>query len=44
MTVHGRLEGIERLMTTIDRILNKCLEDEKMTKAVLNILKSFIAR
>ena len=43
-TVHSRLAGIERLMTTIDRILNKCLEDEKMTKAVLNILKSFIAK
>jgi DNA-binding transcriptional regulator GbsR (MarR family) len=41
---HRRLAGIERLMTTIDRILNKCLEDEKMTKAVLNILKSFIAK
>jgi DNA-binding transcriptional regulator GbsR (MarR family) len=43
-TVHRRLTGIERLMTTIDRIVNKCLEDEKMTKAVLNILKSFIAK
>lgn len=42
--VHRRLTGIERLMTTIDRILDKCLEDEKMTKAVLNILKSFIAK
>jgi DNA-binding transcriptional regulator GbsR (MarR family) len=43
-SVHNRLTGIERMMTTIDRILNKCLEDEKMTKAVLNILKGFIAR
>ena len=42
--VHRRLTGIERLMTTIDRILNKCLDDEKMTKAVLNLLKSFIAK
>jgi DNA-binding transcriptional regulator GbsR (MarR family) len=43
-TVHRRLTGIERLMTTIDRILDKCLDDEKMTKAVLNLLKSFIAK
>ena len=41
-TVHRRLTGIERMMTTIDRIMNKVLEDEKMTKAVLNILKSFV--
>jgi hypothetical protein len=31
-------------MTTIDRIMNKILEDEKMTKAVLNILKGFVAK
>lgn len=43
-TVHRRLDGIERLLTTMDRILNKCLKDEKMTKAVLNILKSFVAK
>jgi DNA-binding transcriptional regulator GbsR (MarR family) len=43
-TVHRRLTGIERLMTTIDRIMNKILEDEKMTKAVLNILKGFVAK
>lgn len=43
-TVHRRLTGIERMMTTIDRIMNKILEDEKMTKAVLNILKGFIAK
>jgi len=42
--VHERLTDFERLMTTIDSILTKCLEDEKMTKAVLNLLKSFIAR
>ena len=41
---HRRLTGIERMMTTIDRILNKILEDEKMTKAVLNILKGFVAK
>jgi len=41
-TVHRRLTGIERMMTTIDRIMNKILEDEKMTKAVLNILKGFV--
>jgi DNA-binding transcriptional regulator GbsR (MarR family) len=41
--VHDRLVGIERLLSTVDRILNKCFQDEKMTKAVLNILKSFIA-
>jgi hypothetical protein len=35
---------LERLLTTIDKILSKCLEDEKMTKAVLNILKGFVAR
>jgi DNA-binding transcriptional regulator GbsR (MarR family) len=40
--VHRRLTGIERMMTTIDRIMNKVLEDEKMTKAVLNILKGFV--
>jgi len=43
-TVHRRLTGIERMMTTIDRIMNKILEDEKMTKAVLNILKGFVAK
>jgi DNA-binding transcriptional regulator GbsR (MarR family) len=43
-TAHRRLTGIERMMTTIDRIMNKVLEDEKMTKAVLNILKGFVAR
>jgi DNA-binding transcriptional regulator GbsR (MarR family) len=43
-SVHARLTDFERLMTTIDRILSKCLEDEKMTRAVLNLLKSFIAR
>lgn len=43
-TVHRRLAGIERMMTTIDRIMNKILEDEKMTKAVLNILKGFVAK
>jgi DNA-binding transcriptional regulator GbsR (MarR family) len=43
-TVHRRLTGIERLMTTIDRIMSKCLENEKMTKAVLNILKGFVAK
>ena len=43
-TVHRRLTGIERMMTTIDRIMNKILEDEKMTKAVLGILKGFVAR
>lgn len=43
-TCHRRLTGIERMMTTIDRIMNKVLEDEKMTKAVLNILKGFVAR
>jgi len=42
--VQARLRGLERLLTTIDKILNKCLEDEKMTKAVLNILKGFVAR
>jgi DNA-binding transcriptional regulator GbsR (MarR family) len=42
--VHARLTDFERLMTTIDRILTKCLEDEKMTRAVLNLLKSFIAK
>jgi DNA-binding transcriptional regulator GbsR (MarR family) len=42
--VHERLTDFERLMTTIDRILTKCLDDEKMTRAVLNLLKSFIAR
>ncbi len=41
---HRRLTGIERMMTTIDRILNKVLEDERMTKAVLNILKGFVAK
>jgi DNA-binding transcriptional regulator GbsR (MarR family) len=41
-TVHRRLTGIERMMSTLDRILNKVLEDEKMTKAVLNILKGFV--
>jgi DNA-binding transcriptional regulator GbsR (MarR family) len=41
-TVHRRLTGIERMMSTIDRIMNKILEDEKMTKAVLNILKGFV--
>ncbi len=41
---HRRLTGIERMMTTIDRIMNKILEDEKMTKAVLNILKGFVAK
>jgi DNA-binding transcriptional regulator GbsR (MarR family) len=44
MTVHRRLTGIERMMTTIDRIMNKVLEDERMTKAVLNILKGFVAK
>ena len=43
-TVHRRLTGIERMMTTIDRIMNKILQDEKMTKAVLNILKGFVAK
>jgi DNA-binding transcriptional regulator GbsR (MarR family) len=43
-TTHTRLTGIERMMTTLDRILNKILEDEKMTKAVLNILKGFVSR
>jgi DNA-binding transcriptional regulator GbsR (MarR family) len=43
-TVHMRLRGLERLLTTIDRILGKCLEDEKMTKAVLNILRGFVAK
>jgi len=42
--VQARLRGLERLLTTIDKILNKCLGDEKMTKAVLNILKGFVAR
>jgi DNA-binding transcriptional regulator GbsR (MarR family) len=42
--VQARLRGLERLLTTIDKILSKCLEDEKMTKAVLNILKGFVAR
>ena len=42
--VHTRLRGLERLLTSIDRILDKCLEDDKMAKAVLNILKGFIAR
>ena len=42
--VHARLRGLERLLTSIDRILNKCLQDDKMTKAVLNILKGFVAR
>jgi DNA-binding transcriptional regulator GbsR (MarR family) len=42
--VQARLRGLERLLTSIDKILNKCLEDEKMTKAVLNILKGFVAR
>ena len=42
--VRARLRGLERLLTTIDKILNKCLEDEKMTRAVLNILKGFVAR
>ncbi len=42
--VHARLRGLERLLTSIDRVLNKCLQDEKMTKAVLNILKGFVAR
>jgi hypothetical protein len=42
--VHTRLVGIERLLTTVDRILSKCFEDEKVTKAVLNILRSFIAK
>ena len=41
---HRRLTGIERMMTTIDRIMNKVLADEKMTKAVLNILKGFVAK
>jgi DNA-binding transcriptional regulator GbsR (MarR family) len=40
--VHRRLTGIEQLLTTVDHILTKCLEDEKMMKAVLGILKSFI--
>lgn len=43
-TVHRRLTEIERLMTTIDRIMNKCLESEKMSRAVINILKGFVAR
>jgi DNA-binding transcriptional regulator GbsR (MarR family) len=42
--VHRRLTGIERMMTTIDRIMNKILEDERMTKAVLNILKGFVSK
>jgi len=42
--VHARLRGLERLLTSVDRILDKCLQDEKMTKAVLNILKGFVAR
>jgi DNA-binding transcriptional regulator GbsR (MarR family) len=42
--VHTRLADLERLMTTIDGILTKCLEDGKMTRAVLNLLKSFIAK
>ena len=41
-TVHKRLVGIERMMSTIDAIMNKVLADEKMTKAVLNILKGFV--
>lgn len=41
---HRRLTDLESLMTTIDRILNKCLESEKMSKAVLGILKGFVAR
>jgi DNA-binding transcriptional regulator GbsR (MarR family) len=43
-TVHSRLKGLEAVMTTIDRVMNKCLADDKMTKAVLNILKSFIVK
>jgi DNA-binding transcriptional regulator GbsR (MarR family) len=42
--VRARLRALERLLTTIDKILNKCLGDEKMTKAVLNILKGFVAK
>ncbi len=42
--VHARLRSLERLLTTVDLILNKCLADEKMTKAVLNILKGFVAK
>jgi DNA-binding transcriptional regulator GbsR (MarR family) len=41
--MHRRLTDFENLMTTIDRILNKCLENEKMSKAVLGILKGFVA-
>ena len=41
---HRRLTDLENLMTTIDRILNKCLENEKMSKAVLGILKGFVAK
>lgn len=41
---HGRLTDIENLMTTVDRILNKCLENEKMSKAVIRILKGFVAK
>lgn len=42
--MHRRLTDIENLMTTIDRILGKCLENEKMSKAVLGILKGFVAK
>ncbi len=41
---HARLTDIENLMTTVDRILNKCLENEKMSKAVIRILKGFVAK
>ncbi|MGD9140805.1 MAG: transcriptional regulator [bacterium] len=41
---HRRLTDVENMMTTIDRILNKCLENEKMSKAVLGILKGFVAK
>jgi DNA-binding transcriptional regulator GbsR (MarR family) len=41
---HKRLTGIEQMMTTIDRVMNKALENERMTKAMLNILKGFVSK
>ena len=39
--IFKRLTQLEVLLTTIDRIMNKLLEDEKKTKTMLNIFKTF---
>ena len=41
---HKRLADLEAVMSTIDRVMNKCLENEKMTRLMLNLLKDFTGK